>query len=58
MFIKVFIAISLIKRNNVILKLSNVYNVFVIKIKACKGIILIIIFFMLHIIKKLKVFKD
>ena len=58
MFIKIFIAILLIKRNNIILKLSNIYNVFIIEIKTCKSIMLIIIFFMLYITKKLKAFKD
>ena len=57
-FIKVFIATLLIKRNNVILKLNNVYNVFIIKIKTCKNIMLIIIFFILYIAKKLKAFKN
>ena len=58
MFIKVFIVISLIKRNNIILKLNNIYNVFIIKIKPYKNIILIIIFFILYITKKLKTFKN
>ena len=58
MFIKVFIAILSVKRNNIILKLNNAYNVFVIEIKTCKNIILTIIFFMLYITKKLKVFKN
>ena len=58
MFIKIFIAILSVKRNNIILKLNNIYNVFVIKIKTYKSIILIIMFFILHIAKKLKAFKN
>ena len=58
MFIKVFIVILLIKRNNIILKLNNAYNISVIEIKTCKNIILIIIFFILYITKKLKAFKN
>ena len=57
-FIKIFITILSVKRNNIILKLNNIYNVFVIKIKTCKSIILIIIFFILYITKKLKAFKN
>ena len=58
MFIKAFIAILSGKRNNIVLKLNNAYNVSVIKIKTYKNIILTIIFFILYITRKLKAFKN